>query len=647
MAKLDDIIAAEEAKVSAQAPVDPNAPTERIRTALSGLTMGWWDELEAGVRAAILEDRPYEQIRDEIRSNIKAYQEANPAEALGIEAIGAIAPTVAAFLIPGGQPAAAANTARLGGGLMKLAGRGATEGAITGAGTSEAEDLMGVAGDTAGGATVGAVASPLVAKVGGKVAGKAADISNWIRSKVGSRPSDAAVAELQRLAAGTGKSVDEIVQDIADGKILAENKTLAAAVRAIKSKGAQEAGAAPGQIDAALRRRAGETAGRAERAAERAMLPQGASSRNVFNAINQTDEALKAAERQGYRSVFRANPELDAGASDALEKLAQRFPNLRNELGKYYDESKLVPLFKTAPNGEVTLARAPSLEDAEVFYRLMRDEGSARWTAGKGQTAAPLTDASAAFKRMLDIKYPELKAVRSEAAKRLGAADAFKSGRRAFGMDADEVQFVFDEMTPEAQANFRAGVLAAFKNKMRRSPTATGRAADPSRQEGAVLKAVLGDDYQKILQKELEIAGESAEAVNRILYGSMTAPQAAAEKAVGSGQISMSDIMGAFSLDPTAMAAIIGKKLSMSAPSLKPKDYEKITEVLLSENPKFVEDVLNDNVSLGSIQKMLESLLVTGAEAGRRAATVTGAARQPLGEAVINPTLEQLFNPAP
>ena len=604
----------------------PPVESQMLRTAGQGLLMGWADELEAGVRAMLFEDRPYEQIRDEIRAKVSAYQEQNPGEALTMEALGAIAPTAAAFLIPGGQPAAAANTARIASGLSSLAKRGFAEGAVTGAGQSEAETIGGVALDAGTGGVTGAVISPVVGAAGNVVKGKASDVMSWLRSNVGQRPSDAAMAELKRLADATGDSVDQIVQDIQDGKILAENRTLAAAVRAIKSKGPQEAGTAPSDIDTTLRQRAKETSARAGEAAERALMP-GASSRNVFQSIKASDDALKAAERRGYQDVFGANPEVSPNIATSLEDLARRFPKLADELNQGYRENNLVPLFAPGRSGTLNLQRVPTLEDAEVFYRLMRDEGNARWMAGKGQTAEPLTNAMGIFKGQLDQTYPALAAVRKDAAARLGAKDAFDAGRKAFARDVDELEFEFEAMNPEAKQAFKAGVLAAWKNKVRRSPTAVARGAEVTRQEGAVLKTVLGENFETMLKKELEIAGESAEAVNRILYGSMTAPQAAAEKAIGSGQIGMAEVVGAYSLDPLAMAAIVGKLVQKNAPGLRPNDYERITEVLLSDDPDFVARMLNDQVSLGDASRVIEGVLATGAEASRRAATVTGSGR--------------------
>jgi len=600
----------------------PKVESQKLRAAASGLFMGWADELEAGARALLLEDRPYEEIRDEIRGQVKAYQEANPGESFTFEALGAAAPTALMLLVPGGQAAGAANVTRLAGSVRSLVAQGAKEGAVTGAGESEADSLLGVAGDTATGSLAGAVISPVVGTGAEKALNLTSRLSSALR-QFGGRPSDAAMAEIDRLARGTGKSRDEIIQDIMDGRIVAENQTLAATVRAMRSKGPDEAGKTGALIDRGLRGRAEATAERAREASERALFP-GANARNVFEVFNEADAVLKRAERRGYQDVFRANQTVDDGTASAFEKLAQRFPNLTKELDEYYRENNLVPLFKQGEGGALEMVRIPSLQDSEVFYRLMRDEADARWAAGKGQTAEPLSNAVASWKRMLDIKFPELKQVRIDSAQRFTGKKAFNEGRKAFGGDTEMKMFEFDQLGAEAQQAYRAGMLAAWKNKMRVSGTAAARGADVTKKEGAMLKHVLGDDFENILKKELEIAGEAAEAVNRVLYGSATAPQLAAEKAVGTGQFSRADIVGAYGGDPITIAAAIGKLLASEEPSLQPKDYEAVTKFLMSEDPDFVAGMLNDTVAYGVAADRIKRAIATVGEAGRAAATVTG-----------------------
>jgi hypothetical protein len=594
-----------------QAPVE----SQRIRTFGQGLLFGFGDELEAAARSAFT-GRDYNEVRDEIRQKIKAYQDANPGEALTMEVLGSIAPTAAAFLIPGAQPAAAAQAARTATSLGRLAAREAGMGAITGVGTSEQESLSGMATDAAIGGATSAVLAPITRIGTERLGGLASDVTNWIRTNAGSRPSQAAFAEIQRLAEGTGKTVDEIVQDIADGKIMAENRTLAAAVRAIRSKG-DRAGSSPATITEGLIERRGRTGDVASQAVEKELGITGASSRNVFEAINAEDEALEALEKSGYKAVFGANRELAPELATDLREILKKYPNIQAELNQYYRESgSLVPLFK-GDTGE--LARMPSLEDAEIAYRLLRDEAGALYQTGKGTRAGSYKTDAKSLKNKLDSAYPDLAETRAVAASRRSAKDAFADGRKAFGKDADEVQFEFDQLSkanPEAAKAYQAGVLAAFRNKMRRSQTVAGRAADPDRQEGAILKAVMGDAYEipqsrqvgdavrvTSPQTELATAGESAEAVQRIIYNSMTAPEAAATKAFGSG-IQMSDLLMAYGGNPLAITAIVGQKIARSLNSselLTPKDYEKITDILMSEDPDLVRRVLEDKIAMGDI----------------------------------------------
>lgn len=618
-----------------QAPVE----AQKFRTFAQGLTFGFGDELEALARSAFT-GRDYNEVRDEIRQKIKAYQDANPGEALTMEVLGSIAPTAAAFIIPGAQPAAAAQAARTSASLGKLAAREAGMGAITGVGTSEQESLGGMATDAAIGGVTSAVLAPVTRVGTERLGGLASDVTDWIRNNVGSRPSQAAFAEIQRLAEGTGKTVDEIVQDIADGKILAENRTLAAAVRAIRSKG-DRAGSSPATITEGLMERRTRTGDVASRAVEGELGITGASSRNVFEAINAEDEVLQAVEQAGYKTVFRANPELDPAIARDLQEMLKRFPNIRQELNKYYEESgSIVPLFK----GDTSdLARMPSLEDAEIAYRLMRDESGALYQAGKGTRAGSYKDSARQLKEQLDSAYPTLAATRATAATRRSAKDAFAEGRKAFGRDADEVQFEYNallEKNPEAAKAYQAGVLAAFRNKMRRSQAVAGRAAEPDRQEGAILKIVMGDAYETPTarqvgeatrvtspQTELATAGESAEAVQRIIYNSMTAPEAAASKAFGSG-INMADLLMAYSGNPLAITAIVGQKIARSmdpGEMLTPKDYEQITRILMSEDPDLVRRVLEDKVAMGDIIAPLKKVAPSIGDALEKAARFQGA----------------------
>ena len=73
---------------------------QKTRSFIQGLTFGFGDEIEAAIRSAVparFGGKTYEVIRDQIRKDLKEYQEAFPAEAISAEVIGAIAPTAVAM----------------------------------------------------------------------------------------------------------------------------------------------------------------------------------------------------------------------------------------------------------------------------------------------------------------------------------------------------------------------------------------------------------------------------------------------------------------------------------------------------------------------------------------------------------------------
>ena len=73
-------IAAATARIAEQAAV----PTQRVRTAAQGLTLGFGDEIEAFLRNPLNSERRGETLSD-IRGGISDYQEARPYESLGYE----------------------------------------------------------------------------------------------------------------------------------------------------------------------------------------------------------------------------------------------------------------------------------------------------------------------------------------------------------------------------------------------------------------------------------------------------------------------------------------------------------------------------------------------------------------------------------
>jgi|TARA_R110000822_G_scaffold276634_1_gene398652 hypothetical protein len=171
-------------------------PTERTtgdvaidfaRAGAQGFTFGFADEIEAAVTSAFNSGKSYAEVVKDVRSQINSFRERNPASAYGAEIAGAILPTIAAQLIPGGQAAIAATGTRIAQGVRAMGGgqklqRGAqvaagagAQGAVYGAGAAEGTPLERLPSAAASGA-MSAVAGPLVDKVAPTITAKAADL---------------------------------------------------------------------------------------------------------------------------------------------------------------------------------------------------------------------------------------------------------------------------------------------------------------------------------------------------------------------------------------------------------------------------------------------------------------------------------------
>jgi hypothetical protein len=168
-ASQEDILAYAQREFSSARQTDP-AAVNATRMLGQGLTLGFADEMEAGLRAPF-SDRSYREIRDDIRSNIAGYQQENPGTALTLELGGGL-------ILPGGALAAAGKAGRaalVGNTMGQTARTGAKVGAGTGAvaGAGSAPELSDIPMDAAQGATFGTVAgaaAPVVLNTAGRFA---------------------------------------------------------------------------------------------------------------------------------------------------------------------------------------------------------------------------------------------------------------------------------------------------------------------------------------------------------------------------------------------------------------------------------------------------------------------------------------------
>lgn len=158
----------------------PGLAAGTARAAGQGLSLGFGDEIEAGVRSLVPESlggRTYDELLEEVRGEIAKFKEDNPGLAIGSEVAGGIA---SAF-IPGG---AALRAASLGARAAKGAGIGAAFGGAQGFGSGEGgleNRLQSAAEGAVAGGALGA-AGPAVAQGARKTIGAFKKATKDLRS---------------------------------------------------------------------------------------------------------------------------------------------------------------------------------------------------------------------------------------------------------------------------------------------------------------------------------------------------------------------------------------------------------------------------------------------------------------------------------
>lgn len=585
---------------------EPPAEKQRARTMAQGLTLGFADEIEAFVRSVVPGSPEYSEIRDELRSKLSAYKKQNPGEALTYELAGALVPSLAMMATGIGAPSGAAS-------LSRVAATGALEGGLYGYGASENPDTA--SAETVIGAITGAAGGPAVQLGLRSVSNTASKLINYVREKVGEKPATAVQAELERLREQTGKSVDEIIADLQAGRLMSDNRTLMIALKNIVSEGGESGRSVLERTQA----RAGETRQQAMQGLRRELAPE--ADQNVLRSVRQTDEQIKAAEREAYGSVFSANQFVPESVANEMLRAAQAMPDLAQELiARYNAEGKIVPPFKIADNGELQFVRAPSLEDAEIMRRTLNDRATALYRGGQGTMGEVVSQLEKNLRKNIDELSPQLQAVRQTAAQTRTGRDAFESGRKALSMNVDELELLVESFTPEAARAFRAGLMDAIRNKVRRQGTTLANLADEDKQFGQVLRTVLGDQDITQLSRQLSLAGETAEIAQKMptTAGSPTAPLTQ-ERSRSGMRGSMQDVGRVMAGDPTIVVDVIDRMLRADKPKLTDQQRMQVIEVLFSRDPEMVRRALTNETALSELSAMagqLADALISGARTG-------------------------------
>ena len=587
-----------------------NRPRESGRMFAQGLTFGFGDEIEAAIRAAVPGGPEYKTVRDQIRSQLTAFKEANPSAAITAEMAGAMA----TMLIPGLNVARGARAVQS---VPRMVGQGAVEGGVYGLGASEEETLSGMAMDAGTGAVIGAAIPTAITGVvrGGGAVGSA--FTNFVRERLGVRYNDAVQAYLADLVQQSGKSLDEIVADIAEGKMISDNASVNAALKAFILEGGKPAQ----DLLQYVKDRARSTTQAASTEVRSALAP--GMGDDVLNQFLDRTERLRRQEGNVYKDIFAQVPAVRGDIARSAEAVIRRYPDAARELQKFYSESALVPLLKVAENGEVSFVRVPSLEDVDNMYRFLRDEGNNLYAAGAGQRGKGYKDAADQIRGQIDYVYPDLAEARTNYSATMRSSEAFDEGLAALNKNVDLTSRYMRGLNEDQLSSFRAGVFSAIKDKMRRSKNTIQQLSQEDTQLGELLRLVAPEQSMDQLAGTLGIAAEARATAQAMPQraGSQTQPLMRARERQQSLGMTAMDLRGAATGD-AGSALSLGKKMVdqlLAPPSLSERDRANIVLLLTSEDPTIWRRALADDSAFAMLSQRIERMVTALAPAARGA----------------------------
>ena len=667
-------------------PLMVEKPSQLGRFAAQGATFGFADEIEAMAQSMFEQDVDYTTARNEIRRKMAEYAEQNGGKALAAEFAGAIPGTIAAiFGGPTSWTAALANITRMAKTGKSLFKAGETTKSIVNAanksglatmgysiGANEKEmfgedaNLSGYVEDAASGygfgATLGGgiaalakVFSPIVVKQIEKMRKGTDGMSKAVRK------------ELQRMVEKTGLTEEQIIKKVADGEIIAENETLKEWIKqtmrmsdsGLPQKTLMDTMTGTPNTPAILND-AGEvieeatkgTPSRGKVTADQLKdtmqqsIGQGSGDVNLMKLHLLKDNEFRQVERVKYDKIFKENNvELDNATTGQVLRTIQSFEDGAKDINAMFKANgNLVPFYEVRSNGSIKLVRQPTVQDAELIYRSIRDKTDELYRSGKGNLAKAFQNVQDDLKAQLDIFSPELQAVRLEAYQLRVARDGYDYGQKLLTQKPEDLAMVLERHSdvPNFMQSLRDGFLVTLKNK-----------------DQAANFRKIADDRTNLQKIIYSIFPE--EDVDMIINKANIASQANAAQGYLSGQAgSPTNPMQMMAQDIAQNSAVSGGDVSqvirplykmLNDASIPEAQAMQIVETITQTNPDLVREALVDANAMNALQKLVDAFIMQiGDKGGEAFAKVKGTdinqATQPLASTIpaMQGLLSSVFN---
>jgi len=594
-----------------------------------GLTFGFADELSALGRSLIDRNVDYKTARNEIREKLQEFRDEHGGAALTAEIGGAVIPSIVSIF--GGPPAWTAtvsNIARISksaipyikslatgsksakssfdaakttNSLVDISKKSAMGGFMYGLGASEKDNVLGMTTDAIQTALASAVLAPIIA-AGGK------GIANLVTRQGGKAKIDKAVRkELAILVEKTGLTEDDIIMKVMNGELMTENQSLLYAIKQM----VRHEGKAMKKLDDELELRPLETRKDLLSTMQKS-INRGDADENLITAYKQSDKLFKEAESAAYTKVLKTNnKDLNSTMQEELLIALRAFDGGADTIRKLYKLStvgKKNPFYKEV-DGEMVLTRTPTVADAEIIYKAIRNEKDRLFRAGETEVSGGLKEVMFQLKNALGVFSPSLAKVRENAFNLRQAREAYKYGKTAWNKSPDEIEDFLLELQDEVEIpnilqSLRDGMLTTLKGKD--AASIARNIADGNANLNRIIAMVFPEEsLDDIFMK----AGVASQAKNTKVGAPVTAgPQStplAQEALSASGSQGMQDLM-------MRLARPVIQFASMK--NIKPEIALEVIKIVTSKNPDLVKKALVDDNAMTQLQKLIADMLSQGGE---------------------------------
>jgi len=599
-----------------------------------GVTLGFGDEIEAGLRTGFGLLGDYDKTVKNVRGNIKNFREENPLLSLGLELTGGLA--------TGGLGAGRVAGTALGRNIINKVGTtgfggavGATEGAIAGAGSADG-DLGDRAVGALGGGALGlgfGTALPSVINLGGKALNRGAYAVGLKSDDAIQKGADEKVLQ----AFNRAKLTPEDVQKSLDDALIPDTMI------------ADVGGEATRRLSRASANVSGEGADIATKALDERQLGLGDQiADDVGSILGGNKSSVEALEEIADRQKLNANNDYDKAFnldgkpvtvnSDKLKDFVnlpafdEAFDQARNlaKLDGFSFPDKINDFSKQA-NFSLKELHYIKMGVDEVLGLAKR--GNSKTSIGKGLQRG-LNKKRAEFIKIIDDASPKVngessyKIARNKFAGDAKMAEAVEEGEKFFKYKPEELDRIISKMSASEKEAFRIGVADALRAKVEntRDLADAGKKIFGNKRQRNQLKATFPDakSFEMFEKRMIERANQTiTRARTGANQGSRTAPlmddindlgQDAITSVATRGIVPTALNVGQRLLDNSAMPSKIGSRLApdlfSTDPAVQRAFLNRLKGLSATEKDRLMKSARNMAIATGTVGSQLG--LLTG-----------------------------------